>query len=91
MALQTTFETKSGITVTNAYFKVVDQGGNKQNINFRIRPFVSKEKADANIPIEGEEEIISFVPSVADDSKNIFAQCYDNAKTLDRYKDATDC
>lgn len=87
MALTKQVETKCGITLQNAYLKIVDQGGNKENINIRLAIY---KDMDACLQEKDfiSQEIYSFIPTLDD---NFIKQGYEYLKTLPEFADSADC
>jgi hypothetical protein len=88
MALaKTLIKTQNGFSgeliLQNAYCKIYEISGSKENINFSVGISAQKdsEKLDA--------AFYSFVPKL--DGQNFIAQAYIHLKTLPEYAGATDC
>ena len=87
MALSKLIETKQNISLENAYIKIIEQSGNKENINIRVA--IYKDKESCNSGMEFLEQIIyNFTPTLED---NFIKQGYEYLKTLEDYKDSVDC
>ncbi len=90
MALQKTVTTNSSIEVQNAYLRIDDIGGNKTIQKIALGVYVNKDKYN-----DGVSPVVtyyySFQPSVDDSATNFIKQAYVYLKTLDEFKDATDC
>ena len=87
MALSKLIETKQNISLENAYIKIIEQSGNKENINIRVAIYKDKESCDNRM--ESLEQIIySFTPTLED---NFIKQGYEYLKILEIYEDSVDC
>lgn len=89
MALQKNTETKIGLALTNAYIRIDKQSGTKEQIDLRVRTYVSREAKD-NLKQWADESIYSFVPLVDDGSVNFIKQGYEYLKTLPEFLTAID-
>jgi len=87
MALTKQIETSQGILLENAYIKIIEQSGNKENINIRVGIFKDMD-ASRNGKEFLEQKLYNFVPTL---DENFIKQGYEYLKTLDEYVDATDC
>lgn len=88
MALQKTIEFK-GVSIENAYCKIINLNGSKSKIYYSIGIFISKDtSADENnlITVYSDE----FVPSQDLASPRWDKQAYEDAKIKDFLKDAID-
>ena len=91
MALQMTVTSATGLDVQDAYIKVDEYSCYGNNVNARLRAYVSKDLADAGASaIEGSEDIITLTVDYSDDADNAKKQIYEYAKTLDKYAEAID-
>jgi hypothetical protein len=92
MALQKTIESDVGIEIQNAYILIDEYSCVENNVNARIRAYVSKDmKEQGKAFISGSEDIISLQCDYSDMAINTKKQIYEYMKTLDKYKDSTDC
>ena len=82
MALQSN-KTWNGVTVQNAYIKVLSYSGNKINMSFSVGYFASSSEQK----MFGQEQLES---SVDLDGDNPVKQAYENLKTLEEFSGATD-
>lgn len=90
-ALKLTVIASTGLEVQDAYVKVDEYSCYGNNVNARLRAYVSKELADAGASaIEGSEDIITLTVDYSDVAANAKKQIYEHAKTLERYADAVD-
>jgi hypothetical protein len=80
MALQLTKEVQSGISVTDAYHKILSVEGNKENLRLRVGVFKDKTSSDDGKPA-AEYLGFNFSPSVEADSENFIKQGYAWLKT----------
>lgn len=70
----------------NAYCKIIDIYGTKNNMCFNICYLEQNNKNNImNVAF------FTFTPNVADDSANFIKQGYEHLKTLDEFKNAIDC
>jgi len=91
-ALKKDVTSSTGLVVENAYIKVDEYSCYGNNVNARLRAYVSKELADNGAsPIEGSEDIITLTVDYSDEADNTKKQIYEFAKTLEKYADAVDC
>lgn len=81
--------TAHGIDLPQAYIRIDEQSGGKENVTLRVRTYVNAEKC-----IEGkawiEEKLHSFTPSVEDSAENFIRQGYEHLKTLEEFTEAVD-
>lgn len=73
-------------TITSTYQQITGIQGNKENITLVLS--VYKDSTKNNLLTTKN---YTFTPSVIDDSTNFIQQGYDYLKTLDEFKNATDC
>lgn len=91
MALKQTIESSTGLTIEDGYIKVVEYSCYGDNVNARLRAYVSQQAAnEGKSHIEGSEDIITITADYNDDAPNAKKQIYEHAKTLDKYVDAID-
>lgn len=81
---------ENGLTLENVYVKIDYLSGNKQVFIARIAYYVNQENREL-----GNERLYekdhTFTPNNADDSQNIFKQCYEDLKLNDpEFADAVD-
>lgn len=71
------------LSVKDAYWKIVNVSGDKEQIDFVIQAF------------NGEQQVggfaSSFTPSVENGSENFIRQAYIYLKTLPEFENAEDC
>ena len=72
-------------TIENAYIVISDIRGNKENLTIAINIYTEDKTKIKQI------KRYCFTPSVGDGAVNFIAQGYEYLKTLDEFKDATDC
>jgi|HigsolmetaAR206D_1030411.scaffolds.fasta_scaffold12044_2 hypothetical protein len=88
MALSMQYTTVQGIELPAAYIKIDEQSG-IEKIYIRVSYYASRgHRLDGKAWLE--QEVYSFVPSVADDAPNFIKQGYEYLKTLDKFKVAID-
>lgn len=83
-------QTKTGISIPEAYIRIDEISGSKELINIRVRIYASQEKHDNKFPWI-EEKIISFNPNISDFSPNFIKQGYEYIKSLFEFEGAIDC
>lgn len=89
MAYQMTVNTDSGLTVNNAYLRIVAVNGGKEAITAIVVAHINKEAVESGLaPIK--ETYFTFVPSVEKHAANFIQQAYDYGKTIEDYKEAID-
>lgn len=88
MALLKNYSNANGISVENAYYKIISVTGNKAKIRISVGVYVGQEHT-VRPPID--TRVYSFIPSVAEGSGNFIAQGYEYLKALDEYSAAADC
>lgn len=87
MAISMEIETGHGLVVENAYVKIVELSGNKENINLRVDFYLNKISSDSGkAPLK--QEIYSFIPTLND---NFIKEGYDYLKTLEEFMNSIDC
>lgn len=89
MALQMSYESIHGLTVPQAYIRIDEQSGGKQNISLRVRFYTTLEAAQTGKQWL-EEVIISFEPKTTDGSSNFLEQGYEHLKTLPEFSESVD-
>lgn len=89
MALQMTVETKSGVLIDNCYIRIDEIGGTKEQLNIRVRLYISKEKRENGVNAL-EENIFSFTPSIEISALNFIMQGYLYLKSLPEFINAID-
>ena len=70
----------------NAYIKICNMRGDKEDINFRVCVYENNSKETIV-----ENRYYKFKPSIADGSTNFIQQGYEYLKTLPEYVSAVDC
>lgn len=85
MALKLNYTMKNGISVNNAYAKIVSAGTDKKWANIKVAYFVDKTQT---IPFHQHEYI--FKPDMTDKGVNLWKQGYAHLKTLDDFAGAVD-
>jgi len=86
MALQKSYyDPNLEVEVPDCYWKIIRLSGDKNRIEFYLRVFRDKEKADAGIIIN--EFLYEFVPDL-ESSDNFIAQAYNYLKTLPNFENA---
>jgi len=73
----------SSVSLDDCYIKVEEVSGTKQQVNFSVSFDAANET--------GLYRKYSFVPALADESKNFIAQAYEYLKTLPEFDGAVDC
>jgi hypothetical protein len=87
MALTKTIETSHGLTLNNAYIKIIEVSGNKSLINILVVSFKDKEASD-NGKNYLTQNSYHFAPSL---EMNFIMQGYEYLKTLPAFDGAVDC
>lgn len=81
---------KNGLVLGNSYIRIDTISGYKSSLTISVNIYSSQE-----LFISGqgylEQKMYNFVPSVENYASNFIKQGYEYLKTLDEYKDATDC
>lgn len=85
MDLQTSTIVTSTSEVSSAYIKITRIFGNKSYIGLEVTIYQSDKTTAVT------QKTYAFPPSVAELSTNFIKQGYEYLKTLDDFKDATDC
>ncbi len=70
----------------NAYIEIISLNGTKDNMSMIVKVYDSSEKVNVI-----DTKYYSYIPTESDTSLNNFKQGYEFLKTLDEYKDVTDC
>jgi hypothetical protein len=92
MALLKQNETLSnGIVAPTVYYRIKKFHGEKTRIYFELIPYLSQESYANGIQSLGTGKIYNFEPSVSDGATNFIKQSYIYLKTLDEFKNSTDC
>lgn len=91
MAITKTIETDSGLTVENAYIRIGNYNGTKENFIFNINFYKNKQAYEEGKEIITASKQYSFQPSYSSGAENFIKQAYLFLKTLHDYSDAEDC
>lgn len=89
MALQKSLSTNHGIELGNAYIRIDELSGNKNNVNLRVRTYASIEKCQSGCEWI-QERIHDFTPTIEDGAPNFLKQGYEHIKTLPEYVNTID-
>lgn len=89
MALLMKIELNSGIIVDEAYIRIENISGNKEQQQITLNIYFSTDAVNSSKnPVD--QRYYNFVPSVDDRSPNFIKQGYEHLKTLDEFKNAID-
>lgn len=87
MALKQNVNFENGISLNNAYIKILKLSGNKENIFLEVGVFKDFNYTDDKYV---KKSYYNFKPNVADNSDNFIKQGYEFLKTLEEFKGAMD-
>lgn len=90
MAIEKNITLANGLTVNNAYIRIDTVSGYKGGLDISVNSYVSQETF-SNGQGYLEQEIVHFIPSVADESSNFIKQGYEYIKTTEKYGGGIDC
>lgn len=89
MALQINIELDSGITVEDAYHRIGELMGNKENLMFHLDSYVSRDSFKEGKQLI-RQQAYYFSPSIDEGSENFIKQGYEHLKTLPEFESAVD-
>lgn len=87
MALQMQHETQFGLTLENAYVRILSFRGDRENVMVCAGFYASKEARDLEKPAIETTEFSLSTPNAED---NFFAAIYAHMKTLPQFTSAID-
>jgi hypothetical protein len=86
MAFKKTIKTRHGIEVVDAYHRVTAISiGRPRIVNYGLSVFATGTSGEEHF----EHESYNFELDLS--GGNVIAQCYEHARSLDKYTDAKDC
>lgn len=80
---------ENGLTAETSYHRVEQLNGDKYEISFDVKVFLTRESMLEGMPIL-EQKFFKFAPDTSETAKNFITQCYEHMKTLPQYLNAID-
>jgi hypothetical protein len=88
MALKLAVQTQFGIPAEEAYAKITNFYGTKDQLQVQVAIYFNKEARDGNMSTVKEN---AHYIAISDIKGDIIKGIYDVLKTFEEYKDAVDC